>query len=184
MSAVMVDLPEPMARDGAPPAPRLDFWTAGVDEFVHHLKEPETLFNVPSPRLASSRYPAIGPHTTKELKRYFRRYQRRCMDAYATLLYAGGLMQRRGVQICSGPLEVRIWYDDCDDCYVDVIVSVDATPERAAALNDEMYGCPVGYFDITFESVDAPRPARFHGRLLAELFDDLDDEPGASFDDA
>ena len=131
MSAVMVDTPGPRKDGDGPPERRLDFWTAGLEEFVYHLKHPETLFNVPSERLASNRYPAVGEATTRELRRYFRRYRRRCMDAYAALRYAGSAMQRLGVQICRGPLEVRIWYDDCDDCYVDVIVSVDAPPERA-----------------------------------------------------
>lgn len=183
MSAVMVDTPGPRKDGDGPPERRLDFWTAGLEEFVYHLKHPETLFNVPSERLASNRYPAVGEATTRELRRYFRRYRRRCMDAYATLRYAGGAMQRLGVQICRGPLEVRIWYDDCDDCYVDVIVSVDAPPERAAELNREMRRSIGGYLFITFESIDAPAPAGFHGRLATMLFDGIEDEPGEEFDD-
>lgn len=181
MSAVMVEPPPRIAGVETLREPVPDLWTTGLDVFLHQLRHPEDMFGDPCGIPALNRYPMARKTAADELRDYFSRYRRRCMDAYARLLIAAGVLRIHDVRICQGPLELRIWYDECDACYVDVIVSVDADRERTKQLAQELLqrsvSCSVTsrHLHVLYESVHAPEPPICIGRPLHDLFNDGQD---------
>lgn len=183
MSAVMRDVPKRPTPSGPVLATMPakfnesspDFWTAGLDILIHEMNHPEELFGAPADRAALSRYGSIHSGTVEEFRDYFRRHEQRCMDGYAMLRVAGGVLSMSRMKACRGPLEARIWYDDADDCHIQVFVSVDADAMQVEQLNRDLIrrsvaaGLTIGYLDVSYVSVLEPEPPGRTGHLELDM---------------
>lgn len=106
---------------------------AGLDELVHALKCPDTLFGPPSPRQARAAPPTDWDALPAQIARSLKGHGRTCASALRELVLAAELLRAWEVRLCAGPARIQCFEDEWPPSLY-VVLELDLDPDQAYEL--------------------------------------------------
>jgi|UPI00030A2F94 hypothetical protein len=138
---------EPVTDSGIPvkPVDPMSFvadedWMRGLAPLVRILREPATLFGVPSDRRPESRRPVDWQSAPRQIQDCLEFWEASCTDVLLHLMLAAELLRDHSVKICRGEVQVTILQHEDLSPSVFIELSIDASSMQAMTLTHELDG--------------------------------------------